>query len=78
VDNGADTQIRKILGEDGWIMLERNRGKHELQYPLSPIGGRGELLDYCYLGQLARLIAAAPAWELFREMFRDKRQIEDL
>lgn len=25
-----------------------------------------------------QLIAAAPAWELFREMFRDKRQLEDL
>jgi len=75
---GAETQIRKILGEDGWVTLERNREKHERQYPLSPTGGSSEILDYCYLGQLAQLIVAAPAWDLFQEMFRDKRQLEDL
>jgi hypothetical protein len=76
--DGADTQIRKILGEEGWITLERNREKNERQYPLSPRGCSHDVLDYCYLGQLVQFMAAGPAWELFRDMFRDKRQLEDL
>jgi hypothetical protein len=75
---GADAQIRKILGDEGWNTLERNREKRERQYPLSEAGGSRDVLDYCYLGQLVQLMAAGPAWELFREMFRDKRQLEDL
>jgi hypothetical protein len=74
----ADKQLRASLGEEGWAAIERNREKQAQQYPLSPSAGPRDVLDYCYLGQLGQFMAAGPAWDLFREMFRDKRQLEDL
>jgi hypothetical protein len=74
----AEVQIRKVLGEDAWSTIERNRDRHRQQYPQTPSTRSHDVLDYCYLPQLVQCMMAGPAWELFREFFRDKRQLEDL
>src|SRR5262249_19162471 len=33
---GADARIRRILGEEGWNGIERNRARYQAQYPRSP------------------------------------------
>jgi hypothetical protein len=35
-------------------------------------------LQFTYLGQLVQLIASNDAWGLFKSMFRDRRELEDL
>jgi hypothetical protein len=69
--------MRKFLGEDAWKVIERNRDKHVEQYASAPPGERN-LLDYTYLAQLTQMMLAGEAWELFRHLFKDKRQLEDL
>jgi hypothetical protein len=74
----ADDRIRKILGEDAWKSIEKMQQKESSQYPLSPVPKRAELLDYCYLGQLVNLVLSAEAWELFKHLFKDKHQLEEI
>jgi len=74
----ATDTIRKVLGEEAWTALERNREKHLKQYPLSPQAGATTVLDYTYLGQLTQLMMCGEAWEAFRGFFKDKRQLEDI
>ncbi len=74
----ADTRFRKLLGEQAWSTIERNRDKYLAQYRTSPPNGDLEILDFCYLGQLAQLMTANAAWDLFRTPFRDRRELEDL
>jgi hypothetical protein len=45
---------------------------------MSATTGRRDVLDYCYLGQLAQCVASGDAWALFTKAFRDKRQLDDL
>ena len=73
----AEAQMRKVLGEDAWKTIEKNRERHREQYAHGERGDFG-ILDYTYLTQLSQLMTAGDAWELFRARFRDKRQLEDL
>jgi len=74
----ADDRIRKILGEDASKSIEKMQQKESSQYPLSPTPGKPDLLDYCYLGQLVTLVLSAEAWELFKHLFKDKHQLEEI
>lgn len=75
---GFEAQLRRVLGDEGWAGIERNREKHRKQYPMTPSLDALDALDYCYLGQLAQFMLAGPAWSLFQEGFRDKRSLEDM
>lgn len=74
----ADAKLKKALGDDAWSKIEQNLAKG--QYRLSPAtdGGRAEILDFCYLGQLTNLMMWGEAWDLFRVPFKDKRELQDL
>ena len=74
----ADGRIRKTLGEEGWNGIERSRTRYEAQYPRGPRVNAPEVLEFCYLGQLVSLMTAGEAWDLFRQPFRDKRELEDM
>jgi hypothetical protein len=74
----ANAQIRKSLGEDAWKTIEKNKAKHADQYARAPADDPTGVLQFAYLGQLAQLMIANEAWEMFKPMFRDKRELEDL
>lgn len=73
----AEAQIRKTLGEETWKTVEKNRQKHVAQYGQVPADESG-VLQYTYLGQLAQLMVGNEAWDLFKPMFRDRRELEDI
>jgi hypothetical protein len=74
----ADRQIAATLGAEAMGVIDRNRAKHHAAYAGGIDPTSTDLLDYCYLGQLGQLMMANNAWALFREAFRDKRELEDL
>jgi hypothetical protein len=73
----ADAQIKVILGEQAWRGLEDTRTKSEKSYSHTA-RTLTEVLDCAYLGQLGEIIKSNRAWSLFRDMFRDKRELEDI
>lgn len=73
----ADDQIRKILGEKVWNDLEAMQKRNEKSYSTSP-RSLTEILDCTYLGQLGELIRSNASWHMFKKLFRDKRELEDL
>lgn len=76
--NDVEAQFAQALGTKAIAQLEHHREKHIAQYPLSDHAGTSAMLDYCYLGQLSQLMLHESAWELFRDMFQDRRHLEDL
>ena len=75
---GVTDRIRRMLGDEAWATIEKNREKHQKQYPLSPGAPSVDALAYAYLGQLSQLMLANDAWDMFRAHFKDKRQLEDI
>lgn len=75
----ADQRIRSVLGEQAWEGVKRNQEKYCRQYPMSSATDESEdILKFCYFGQFTQLIMSSPGWALFRDPFKDKRQLEDL
>lgn len=75
--DAADAEIRAILGELAWEDLERTRLKNEKSY-IHTSRSLPEVLDCAYLGQLGDLMKSKRSWHLFLDMFRDKRELEDI
>ncbi len=73
----ADDRMKGILGERAWNGLLQMRAKSEQSYGFTPRLVT-EVLDCAYLGQLGELMKANSSWDLFRDMFRDKRELEDM
>ena len=75
----AEVKMREFLGEAQSAGIDKNREKAEKTYPLADkISLLNNFLDYSYLGQLAVLMQARQAWEIFREPFTDQRHLQDL
>jgi hypothetical protein len=74
---GADHQIRKVLGEQAWASVMGMRDRNENSYSSTPRKVT-EVLDCAYLGQLGQLMKSRATWSLFRDMFRDVRELEDM
>ncbi|MGO9833386.1 MAG: hypothetical protein ACLP1X_04155 [Polyangiaceae bacterium] len=70
--------MRKVLGDQAWETIEKNREKHAARHQLSARGPSVEVLAYAYLAQLSQLMLANDAWGLVRARFKDKRQLEDI
>lgn len=74
----SDNKIEQALGARTWSMtMERlNRGKAPYRYTNGT--DRRDVLEYAYISQLATLMVWREAWNLFRDLFRDKRELEDI
>jgi hypothetical protein len=75
--DSADAQIRAILGEQVWKGLDEKRAKNEKSYRHTA-RTLTEVLDCAYVGQLGELMISNRSWDLFRDLFRDKRELEDI
>lgn len=64
---------KPLKGE--WEDIEEIQRKSESSFPFSPEHKR-ELMDCMYLGQLGTLIVTNQAWDLFRELFGEKREFQ--
>lgn len=73
-----DDQVKKVVGDEAWIKIQENKARGAKSYRYSEPNITDPLLDFIYLGQLAQLIISREAWELFKHLFRDKRQFEDI
>jgi hypothetical protein len=74
----SDKQIRKALGEDAWRKIMENERKSRTSYPLTVSAVPRDILEFTYLGQLVQLMIWNESWSLFKHLFRDKRQLEDM
>ncbi|MGB7722725.1 MAG: hypothetical protein WBL65_22700 [Bryobacteraceae bacterium] len=75
----ADVNIRRAVGEDAWSRVIENQGKYAKSYPRSrQTVDSGEVLNFTYLGQLGQLMMWSKSWDLFKHLFRDKRELEDM
>jgi hypothetical protein len=51
----------------------------QIAYPRSKQGvDTDEVLNFTYLGQLGQLMVWNKSWDLFSDLFRDKRELEDV
>ena len=66
------TMMKRVLGDD-WDSVEKVRRQSKAAYRLSP-GYERPLMDCMYLGQLGALMENNQAWDLFKSLFRDKRE----
>ena len=64
--------MKRVLGDD-WDSVEKVRRQSKAAYRLSP-GYERPLMDCMYLGQLGALMENNQAWDLFKSLFRDKRE----
>jgi hypothetical protein len=69
----ATARMKSSLGVDAMKGIEKARGR-----AVSTGQTGDELLDYTYLGQLVQLMIANDAWDMFKPLFRDKRELEDM
>jgi hypothetical protein len=74
----ADTRIRAVLGADSWSTIMQNKQKAAKSYRYTSHSPDGDVLHYAYFGQLVQLMVANQAWVMFRDLFRDKRELEDI
>ena len=73
----ADTQIKGILGDKARKGLVEMRARNEKSYSHTARSVT-EVLDCAYLGQFGDLMKSNSSWDLFLDMFRDKRELEDI
>ena len=64
--------MKRVLGDE-WKSVEKVKRQAKAAYPLSP-GYERPLMDCMYLGQLGALVASNQAWDMFKGLFRDKRE----
>ena len=75
----ADSHIRRGIGEEAWLKVIENRDKCAKSYPRSQhTVDSDEVLNFTYLGQLGQLMMWKKSWDLFKHLFRDTRELEDI
>ena len=70
--------MKRILGTGAWAKLESIRGRSDRYYPYARNKIQRDIMECMYLGQLGNLMLDNSAWPLFRNAFRDKRQLQDI
>lgn len=73
--DSVGVRIHQILGDRVFADLLSARASAERRYPLSDDRREGDLFDFCYIGQLEQLIRAPMAWDMFKDLFDDKRKL---
>ena len=73
---GADARIQKILSPDEVAAIDSHKAKHAAAYPLSRSERDADLLDYFYLGQLVKIVQSNDVWPEFKDIFKDKGQLQ--
>jgi hypothetical protein len=73
-----DDRVKKVVGPEAWLKIQENQGRGAKPYRYSEPLIADPLLDFMYFGQLAHLIVSREAWDLFRHLFRDQRQLQDI
>jgi hypothetical protein len=77
--HNADEKIRVVIGEDAWTKVIDNQSKHAASYPRAVRSPeKTDVLEFTYLGQLGQMMMCNRSWDLFRHLFRDKRELEDI
>lgn len=68
--------MKEILGQEAWHSITTMATKSEGRYKYSNSEQR-DIMSCMYFGHLKDLIISKKAWHLFKDMFRDKRELED-
>ena len=74
----SDIRIGTTLGEENWKKIIRNISKTAQSYKFTSYTPDSDVLNYVYLGQLSQLMVVREAWDMFSNLFRDKRELEDM
>jgi hypothetical protein len=73
----ADERLRDALGDEAWLAILARRQKQQTVYR-SVQAIQYDVLEFTYLGQLGQVMMWRQAWHLFRGLFRDRRELEDM
>lgn len=73
----AEGKMHDALGREAWGRVNKNRDDYKYRPGREPLE-KLAILDFTFLGQLGQLMLWGPAWDMFRHLFRDKRDLEDL
>ena len=74
----ADDKIKALLGEKAWTEIIKLRDAYSKRYTRPGFVATTDVLDFTYLGQLGQLILANDAWDMFKPLFVDKRQLQEI
>lgn len=69
--------LPQVLGDHVWEGILAIRQKSSIQYRFSRQQTQRELMSCMYLGQLGMIMINRKNWDLFKEPYRDKRELED-
>ncbi|MCC5619612.1 hypothetical protein LC605_32115 [Nostoc sp. CHAB 5836] len=73
----TDDRMRKVLGDKSWEQIVATQEKSKHQYRYARESSQRDLMSCMYLGQLGMLMTNGATWDLFKNSFRDKRELED-
>jgi hypothetical protein len=73
----AYEKMKKILGDAAWVKIVETLEKSKEQYRYSRGKSHRDIMSCMYLGQLGMLMTNGISWDMFKGMFRDKRELED-
>lgn len=74
----AEPHFQQAIGDETWSRVLENKCRGERAYKYSKPQFDDPFLDFAYLGQLSQMMVNREAWDLFKHLFRDKRQLEDI
>lgn len=74
----SHSTMATILGSDAWTKIGAMQKKSLSAYPYSRVSVEREILSCMYFGNLMSLMISNKAWNFFKKMFKDKRQVEDI
>lgn len=74
----SEEKMESILGKETWDKIGAMKLKSSKSYPYSRITVERDSLSCMYFGNLMSLMISGKTWHLFKSMFKDKRQVEDI
>jgi hypothetical protein len=76
--NNWMARMEQGLGATSWAKILDNHEKKKKQYPYAAEKVERDIMASMYMGQLLTLMEHSSAWQMFSDMFRDKRHAQDL
>jgi len=74
---GTIDKMKLILGDKAWGQIVALQEKSKNRYRYARESSQRELMSCMYLGQLGMLMTNGMTWDMFKNCFRDKRELED-
>lgn len=75
--DGSDDKMSQALGRVAWDRILDNLKQSGYQYDRG-VQTRDDIMQFTYLGQLGQLMLWGPAWDMFKILFKERRELEEM